>query len=469
MFESENASRSSVESERRTESSPAAPTPREDLPSLQMLEESAANLAALRQRAEYLLDQLSTGNADLPPHAAAVEEDLNASRAIRNQGGNEIADGQSTPTVTEDLSTPLSSETDVSAPWAFDANSTDSGPSGRDSAMPHAQSDSSPTVQSSPYLYPDPQTPQGTEFQQPRHTEMPDAEDEPTFQAGPDLPNYVESSSPAYPIQRIDPPPSSILDRPIGVAPRVFSRQAEPGYNETPTDAQLIEEEIFSLHEAINRVLETRRENTGHALSLLREAREIISAEPQLIHRAEYNIQQARQILDRAKTSRSRSRGLALRTVGRLILWLAVLGGLGAALYLYPQQVDQILENSAARVGWDASFLYAALWAVVAGGGGGCLGTISFLVERMRVHQEFDQQYIVRSTVQPLMGALLGLSIFGLLAAVFNSLDTSITVHPVTSYLPAALALPIGFWQEYVYALIFRLTRLFTFQRRRRW
>ena len=434
-----------------------------------MLEESAAQLAALRQRAEYLLDQLSSGNADVPPHAATGEGDLNASQAIREQDSNEITDTQSTPTVTDEPATLLSSETDGNAPRDFDTNSTDNGPSDRQSTIPEAQKDSSLTDHPSPHLFPGPLSPQGTGIQQPRQTEMPDAEDEPTFQSGPDLPNYEESSSPAYPIQRIDPPPSSILDRPIGAAPGVFSRQAEPGYDETPTDAQLIEEEIYSLYEAINRVLETRRENTGHALSLLREARKIISAEPQRIHRAEYNIQQARQILDRARTSRRRSRGLALRTVGRLILWLAVLGGLGAALYLYPQQVDEIVEISAARVGWDASFLYAALWAVVAGGVGGCLGTISFLVERMRVHQEFDQQYIVRSTVQPLMGALLGMSIFGLLAAVFKSLDTSIAVHQVTSYLPAALALPIGFWQEYVYALIFRLTRLFTFQRRRRW
>ena len=87
----------------------------------------------------------------------------------------------------------------------------------------------------------------------------------------------------------------------------------------------------------------------------------------------------------------------------------------------------------------------------------------------MRVQHEFDDQYILRSTVQPLMGVVLGLLAFGLLALVFNILGTSITVHPAISYLPAAIALPIGLWQEYVYALIFRLTRLLTFQRRRRW
>ena len=434
-----------------------------------MLEESAAQLAALRQRAEYLLDQLSPGKAEQSPPSKSGEAEFDSSRVAGDQEGIGIADEQSTPTVSVTGIAPLSPENDGNAPRAIDTNSTNDGPSARRAALPEEEKNSTHTDLSSPQLQTGPIPLQGTGFQQSNSSRMADAEEEPTFQTGPDPPAYEEKPSSAYPIQRLDPQPSSILDRPVGAVQRSFSSQTEPGYGGTLTDAQLIEEEIYRLYEAINRALETRRESTGHALSLLREAREIISAEPQLIQRAEYNIQQARQILDRAITSRRRSRSVALRTVGRLILWLAVLGGLGAALYIYPQQVDNIAEISAASVGWDASFLLVAIWAGVAGGVGGCLGTISFLVERMRVHEEFDEQYIVRSTVQPLMGALLGLSIFGLLAAIFNGLDTSITVHQVTYYLPAALALPIGFWQEYVYALIFRLTRLLTFQRRRRW
>ena len=67
------------------------------------------------------------------------------------------------------------------------------------------------------------------------------------------------------------------------------------------------------------------------------------------------------------------------------------------------------------------------------------------------------------------MGVVLGLIVFAILAAVFNSLGIPLQRHPLTTFLPAAFALPVGLWQEYVYALIFRLTQLLTFQRRRRW
>ena len=231
----------------------------------------------------------------------------------------------------------------------------------------------------------------------------------------------------------------------------------------------MIEEEIVNLYEAIDRFRETRRENTGHALSLLREAREIITGQPHRIERAQYNIQQARQIIERARSSRRRSRGMALRTFGFLILWLAGLGGLGAALYLYPLDVNEVIGLISSTTGWNTTHYTPLLWTVATGGIGGCLGTISFLFERMRVHEEFDRQYILRSVIQPLMGVILGLIAYGLLAALFSSLDASIVGHPVTSFLPAALALPIGLWQVYVYAAIFRLTRLLTFQRRRRW
>ena len=53
------------------------------------------------------------------------------------------------------------------------------------------------------------------------------------------------------------------------------------------------------------------------------------------------------------------------------------------------------------------------------------------------------------------MGVVLGLISYGLLATLINILGAPITAHPVTSYLPAALALPIGIWQVYVYAVIF--------------
>ena len=58
---------------------------------------------------------------------------------------------------------------------------------------------------------------------------------------------------------------------------------------------------------------------------------------------AEYNIQQARLILERATLSRRHSRLLALRTVWRLILWLAFLGrsGRGAPTLSPKHQSDR--------------------------------------------------------------------------------------------------------------------------------
>ena len=107
----------------------------------------------------------------------------------------------------------------------------------------------------------------------------------------------AETQPQAYPLQNFAEQPSSLLDSPITIAPPKVWHPQETWPDGTPTDAQLIEEEIISLYEAIDRVRETRRENTGHALSLLREAREIISAEPQRIERAHYNIEQAKQII----------------------------------------------------------------------------------------------------------------------------------------------------------------------------
>ena len=478
MFESENASRSTLEDEVGPEPASEAPTPtddeREEPPSLELLEESAAQLAALRQRAEYLLEQLSTGKAD--GRSRDDIDDAGAVQAPRSEAheGDGMAMEVKAPTAFDGPSFPvtLDGENDTGRPGDAQLDGRDI--SGGNAIVPF-QGPTSVAPNSSP---PDPNasetfaelhSSQGSSESTSPYSGMStpdgDAYDPPDV-----VPPLLETdSAEAYPIERHRARSSSVLDRPVGATRSAFGQVAGAKFDVTATDVMVVEEEIAGLFRAINRHKEVRRENTGHALSLLREAQEIVLSEPHRIERAEYNIQQARLILDRARVSRRQSRLLALRTVWRLVLWLAILGGLGAALQLYPQVVDEIVSRAAARLRWEETLFVPALWAVVAGGAGGCLGTISFLVERMRIHQEFDDQYILRTTIQPLMGVVLGLLIFAILAAVFNSLDASLRIHPLTTFLPAAIALPVGLWQEYVYALIFRITRLFTFQRRRRW
>ncbi len=428
---------------------------REDLSSLQMLEESAAQLAALRQRAEFLLDQINAGADTSPAREAPDGIEPQPDDAVENQQRPASLPDQTDRSVTDDT-----------MPEAHDFAPGTPDPTLPTAETPH-QSQPSPLQNSPPTSATAP--PSQSLGQSPQEVEPP---------AGADLPIPQSEQSPGgppgpqeqqFPIQSVQPQPESLLDNPVAVAPRPVWLKFEVAPESLSSDAELIEEEIAGLYDAIERFRETRRENTGHALSLLREAREIIIGQPHRIERAQYNIQQARQIIERAKSGRSRSRGIALRTFGLILLWLTALGGLGASLYLYPLEVDEITLLISSSTGWNTSHYIALLWTVAAGGIGGCLGTVSFLFERMRVHEDFDRQYILRAMIQPLMGILLGLIAYALLVFLFNSLDASIIGHPVTSYLPAALALPIGLWQVYVYAAIFRFTRLLTFQRRRRW
>lgn len=431
-----------------------------------MLEESAVQLAALRQRAEFLLEQMSAGPGTAPSSESS-------------EGATQVP---ARPAENKPRPAPGFDRNDVSEADKL----TQSEPNPNSSAVPNTSGTSSDKVEHGdrePELSPlfpssaqqdnpsnSDTAPQSESLNQPpRAIDQPVESDLPYIQPGLGPSPQPEHQQQQFPIQNYQPQSDSLLDSPVTVAPPPDQFRFEVAPESLSADAQLIEEEILFLYEAIDRFRETRRENTGHALSLLREAREIISSQPKRMERAQYNIEQARQIIERARIGRRRSRGVALRTFSLLILWLAGLGGLGTALYLYPLDVNEIIESVSSSTGWNTSHYYPLLWTVATGGIGGWLGTVSFLFERMRVHEEFDRQYILRSLIQPLMGVILGLIAYGLLAALFNSLNGSIIVHPVTTYLPAAAALPIGIWQVYVYAAIFRVTSLLTFQRRRRW
>lgn len=477
MLDTDNASRSSVDDDTRTDDRSAAKSPpaagQEEMPSLHMLEESAAQLAALRQRAENLLDQLAAGEEHAPSHAkSAGAVGGNRNSSVNHRG--ETRPTHSPPAPGPDEPAPARRPPEDAGPAANaggerqernGAAAVPPAPAVNDSGdgpAPPGDSFSYPVEESYPLQAPHPPSPDG-DF----GSALPFSGQAPT------VGSQQAPTTPAYPLQRPHPEPQaqpqSVLDSPARLFETAQVWTAEGEADGRAGEAQLIDEEIASLYDSIDYIRETRRENTGHALALLREARMIISVEPLQLARAEYNIQQARQILDRARSGRNRSRGIALRAIGLLLLWLAALGALGALLYLYPQEVNALAGYAAETLGWEIPHISPVLWAVVAGGAGGCLGTVSFLLERARVHQEFDRLYIVRSTVQPLMGVLLGLTLYCLLALLFNNLGSSLSVHPVTAYLPAAIAIPIGIWQVYVYAIIFRFTRLFTFRRRRRW
>ena len=468
--ESDDASRSSAGSTEEPEERLAGTGPkdlaREEISSLQMLEESAAQLAALRQRAESLLEQLASSANSASPLQDPEARQAHSSKADADQQDPYLRPDQADRPGPESDSQPEFEIGDAASsrqtvPRLDMASPVGPAAESHSQSKPSHQQISPPESESSPLSDRRSQSSSGVEEY---------AREERAYgQSGLGSVSRPEAQEQQYPIQSVGSQSDSVLESPVTAAPAPDWLKFEVAPESLSPEAQLIEEEIAGLYEAIDRFRETRRENTGHALSLLREARDIISGQPHRIERAQYNIQQARQIIERARSSRRRARGIAFRTFGLLILWLAALGGLGAALYLYPLEVNEVIAMVSASTGWNTSHYYPLLWTIATGGIGGCLGTISFLFERMRVHEDFDRQYILRSVIQPLMGIFLGLISYGILVVLFNSLDASIVGHPVTTYLPAALALPIGLWQVYVYAAIFRVTRLLTFQRRRRW
>ena len=262
-----------------------------------MLEESAAQLAALRQRAEFLLDQFSNDRVDGSAPAGADGRDVIPPPTTDDHDGGGAAIDESAQTPFEERLFPLPLENDIKPAGAHDALSTDQQTPDQHSEtpgsnLPAAYADgSTPDIPSSGPSFAS-HSPQGTGLLLSEFSGRSSAGKTNNNRSSIDSPLDETAQSSAYPIQRHHSQPTSILDRPIGATQPPFSRVAETRFDVTATDVQVVEDEIVSLYKAINRVKQSPRENTGHALSLLREAREIMLAEPQRIERVEYNIQQ---------------------------------------------------------------------------------------------------------------------------------------------------------------------------------
>ncbi|MBX3049848.1 MAG: hypothetical protein KF753_00165 [Caldilineaceae bacterium] len=267
-----------------------------------------------------------------------------------------------------------------------------------------------------------------------------------------------------------DNPPAqitSLLDRPAPVLGKVPAPAAPP-ISLTAGQIRFLDEEISALHGEVKRALATRRDVTGHALSLLREAREILLAEPHRLGRAEYNISQVRSMLERADESRRRSSRRGFRVLLYLALWLAGTVVAGASLFLYSADIHRVsiaILGNGSRV---AAHLQPFLWAMVTGSAGAVVGAILGFLSHIRSGQDFDRQHVVRFAIQPIMGVVLGILLYTLFSALFAGMQIDITARSITRGLPIVLALPVGLWQEWIYASIYRLMGFFTLRPRRR-
>lgn len=267
-----------------------------------------------------------------------------------------------------------------------------------------------------------------------------------------------------------DNPPAqaeSLLYRPAPALGKVPA-PATPPVSLTAGQIRFLDEEISELHGEVKRVLAARRDVTGHALSLLREAREILLVEPHRLGRAEYNIVQVRAMLERADEGRRQSSRRGFRVLLYLSLWLAGTVGMGVALFLYAGELSRaagLLFGSGSRV---VAHLLPFLWVIVTGSAGAVVGAILGFLAHIRSGQDFDRQHVVRFAIQPVMGVVLGVLLYVLFSALFAAMQIDMTARSITRALPIVLALPAGLWQEWIYASIYRMSGFFTLRPRRR-
>ncbi|MBX3001585.1 MAG: hypothetical protein KF893_23890 [Caldilineaceae bacterium] len=262
-------------------------------------------------------------------------------------------------------------------------------------------------------------------------------------------------------------PQKSVLDTPVSRRPEPISTRIDTAPVSISTaEAQRLSEEIDHLYAQVNRLQEARRDLTGHALSLLREARSILLNQPERMGRADYNLRQVRTLLQRAQESRRRSIRTGILLLLYLSFWLMICAASITALILYGETLRLILADGIQR-GTFSTHTLPLLLTILAGASGGVIGAIASLVSQLRQGQEFDRQYGVRYTIQPVMGVVLALAIYFLSNFLFNAAGMNLTGSVITAAFPAIIALPAGLWQEMVYAMLYRFTGIFRLSRRR--
>ena len=266
-----------------------------------------------------------------------------------------------------------------------------------------------------------------------------------------------------------NPPPEavSLLTRPAPALGKI-PPPATPTVSLTAGQIRFLDEEIAQLYDEVKRVLAARREITGHALSLLREAREIVLTEPHRLGRAEYNLNQVRAILERTQDSRRQSSQRGFRVLLFLSLWLAGTVGAGVALFLYGAELTRVANALLGSQSQVTAHLHPFLWTLVAGSTGAVVGTILGFLTHIRSENDFDRQHVVRFAVQPMMGVVLGVLLYTFFSLLFLSMQIDLTARSITRALPVVLALPAGLWQEWIYASLYRMMGFFTLRPRRR-
>lgn len=208
--------------------------------------------------------------------------------------------------------------------------------------------------------------------------------------------------------------------------------------------------------------LKARREE---ALLLLSEARDIVLEDPRQFDEAEQKVWQVEAIIANAADVERWSHYYGNRLIAYLTTWFVAL--MAAIMFFNP--IAASLESATNLKPTESlitvsPLLFTMLW----GGIGGIIGGLYSLWKHIAERQDFDKQYTVWYTLQPITGIVLGGIIHVIIMTGFLSMFTQVVGTDMSTaqgkqavfWFPALLAVVAGFRQNFAYALIDRIVEL---------
>ncbi|MCB0146041.1 MAG: hypothetical protein KDE01_00085 [Caldilineaceae bacterium] len=219
------------------------------------------------------------------------------------------------------------------------------------------------------------------------------------------------------------------------------------------TDTATAEQEIHALMSEISAGLPVGHEAAERSRHLLNKAENILQSDPTRTAEVDYYLQQVRRIVQRTRQSQTWSALYQRRLTIYLAAWIALSVVVLAGRYVLQAELLAYLEDffwTSTDAIW-VQFAPMTVGAIAAGS----LGAATSVLLNMQRHaaQEygyFDRKYGLRGLLLPLLGALFGLVLAVLWAAIcyFVGLDgTNVWI----ASLPAIAAFLLGFAQEWLY------------------
>ena len=252
--------------------------------------------------------------------------------------------------------------------------------------------------------------------------------------------------------------------QPIELTPDEREEMAE---GVTDEQRAALQAEVDNLYQQVVDILGPNQRKSNYALRLLKEARQIILAQPEGFAEAEYRVQQVKTLLlQRMESQQSGKRhgGLIfLYETLFLLIFMAVFYG----TYLLQEPLASWLSKTTGA-SLDVGTLQAffPLWSTFLWGGiGGAIGALYSLWWHVAQEQDFDRQYTLWYIAQPVMGVVLGSIIYLVISAGFLVLQVEPTFSQdaMGGWLgPALIACIAGFRQNFVYDLFSRIISTFT-------